>query len=96
MSSTRMNQVEFLLRLSENAQAKGDELTQNQNQIFSNHAKDLRELSAMIEMAKANIDVELQRFARWIPKDENPNPYAKPKELPRVVTGAGNEVKARG
>ena len=92
-NGSRMNQVHFLLQLSENAQARGDELTRNQNDIYSTHARDLVELSRMIEMAKANIDVELERFSRWIPR-ENVNPHAKPKELPRVVTGAGTEVKA--
>lgn len=94
-NGTRMNQVEFLLRLSDNARDKGDELTQNQNSIFSLHAKELVDLSRMIEMAKANIDVELQRFARWIPQEDKPR-IVKPDQLPRVVTGAGHEVKARG
>jgi uncharacterized protein YfdQ (DUF2303 family) len=95
-NGTRMNQVEFLLRLSDNARDKGDELTRNQNSIYTAHARDLVELSRMIEMAKANIDVELERFSRWVTRENESSIYAKPKELPRVVTGAGNEVKARG
>lgn len=94
----RMNQVEFLLRLSDNARDEGDELTQTQNKVFGEHARKLVELSRMIEAAKANIDAELQRFSRWLPREDN-NPHAriaKPDQLPRVVTGAGNEVKARG
>ena len=94
-NGTRMNQVEFLLRLSDNARDKGDELTRTHNSIYSAHAADLLELSRMIEMAKANIDVELKRFAQWIPREENPR-IVKQDQLPRVVTGAGNEVKARG
>ena len=95
MSSTRLSQVEFLLQLSENARARGDELTQNQNNIYTAHARDLVELSRLIELAKGNLDAELQRFARWIPQEDKPR-IVKPDQLPRVVTGAGNEIKARG
>ena len=78
-----MNQVEFLLRLSENAQDKGDELLRERDKVYSVHAKELLELSRMIEAAKANIDNELGRFSRWVPREE---------AAPRLVSPAQSVV----
>jgi hypothetical protein len=89
-----MNQIELLLRLSENAHEEGDELTQSQNKVFGEHARKLVELSRMIDLAKANIDQELQRFSRWLPREENPR-IAKQDQLPRVVAQGAKEVSPR-
>ena len=67
-----MNQVEFLLRLSENARDKGDELLRERDKVYVAHAKELLELSEMIEAAKSNIDQELERFRRWVPRENTP------------------------
>lgn len=82
-----MNQVEFLLRLSENAQDKGDELLRERDKVYVAHAKELLDLSRMIEAAKANIDNELSRFARWVPRDNAPqlvSPHPQ-EQMPRIV-----------
>jgi hypothetical protein len=88
-----MNQIEFLLRLSENAQEEGDTLTEEQDKIFSAHARKLVDLSLMIEAAKRNIDLELERFRRWIPQEKQahllrrplPEQDQKAEQMPRVV-----------
>jgi hypothetical protein len=96
-----MNQIEFLLRLAENAQDEGDHLTKEQDRIFSEHTKKLVELSRMIEAAKRNIDLELERFRRWIPQQEQPQLARRPQSeqqqaIPRVITGAGKPVANSG
>ncbi len=88
-----MNQIEFLLRLSENAQEEGDTLTEEQDKIFSAHARKLVDLSRMIEAAKRNIDLELERFRRWIPEEHQaqllrrplPEVGQKAEQMPKVV-----------
>ena len=88
-----MNQIEFLLRLSENAQEEGDQLTKEQDRIFSEHTRKLVDLSRMIEAAKHNIDLELERFRRWIPRENQaqllrrpqPEQDQKAEQMPRVV-----------
>lgn len=87
MSNGRMNQIEVLLRLSENARDKGDELIRDQSQINTAHAKDLLELSRMIELAKSNIDNELARFQRWLPREQQQPPVER---LPRAVVAGPN------
>ena len=89
-----MNQIEFLLRLSENAQEEGDQLTEEQDKVFSAHARKLVDLSRMIEAAKRNIDLELERFRRWVPQENQaqnllrrplPEQDQKAEQMPRVV-----------
>ena len=88
-----MNQIEFLLRLSENAQEEGDTLTEEQDRVFSAHARKLVDLSRMIEAAKRNIDMELERFRRWIPQDNQAQlakrlqaeQQPRAEQMPRVV-----------
>ena len=95
-----MNQIEFLLRLAENAQDEGDSLTKEQDKIFSAHALKLAELSRMIEAAKRNIDLELERFRRWLPQQDQAQLMRRPQaeqgqraeQMPRVITGAGKPV----
>lgn len=97
-----MNQIEILLHLSENAQDEGDHLTKEQDSLFGGHAKKLVELSRMIELAKRNVDLELERFRRWIPQQDQAQLARRPQaeqqtmpraeQMPRVVTGAGKPV----
>ena len=57
-----MNQVEYLLRLSENAEDKGDEIAKrhhDERQVFVN---ELQGLWAMIEAARQNVWTQLSRF----------------------------------
>lgn len=60
--SVQMNQIEFLLRLSENAQDAGDEIARRHQQERAAHYKELCDLHRMVELAKQNIESELTRF----------------------------------
>ena len=57
-----MNQVEFLLRLSENARDQGDELARRHLAELEVHTKELQELYRMIEAAQQNVWAELSRW----------------------------------
>ena len=57
-----MNQIEFLLRLSENAQDQGDDIAKRHNEERAAHVKSLLELEKMISLARQNIHAELGRF----------------------------------
>jgi hypothetical protein len=57
-----MNQIEFLLRLSENARDKGDDIDQRYEAEKAAHLKELKGLWQMIEAARSNVWAELSRF----------------------------------
>lgn len=57
-----MNQIEFLLRLSENAQDEGEELAKRHNQERDAFVKQLLDLERMIDLARQNVHAELGRW----------------------------------
>jgi hypothetical protein len=57
-----MNQVEFLLRLSENARDEGNVIARRHHDEREAHAKTLSDLYQMIELARQNVYNELVRF----------------------------------
>ena len=57
-----MNQVELLLRLSQNAQETGDDIAKRHHTEREEHVKNLQQLWDMIEMARRNVWTELSRF----------------------------------
>jgi len=57
-----MNQVEFLLRLSENARETGDDIARRHHDERAAHIKTLNELWRMIELARQNVYAEVVRF----------------------------------
>jgi hypothetical protein len=63
-----MNQVEFLLRLAENAQDQGDELALRHTAERAAHTKQLSELYRMLELAMQNLHAEMQRWGVIQPK----------------------------
>jgi len=57
-----MNQVEFLLRLSENDRERGDDIAQRHHDERAAHVKMLQDHWNMIEAARQNVWTELSRF----------------------------------
>jgi len=57
-----MNQVEFLLRLSENDRERGDDIAQRHHDERAAHVKMLQDHWSMIEAARQNVWTELSRF----------------------------------
>ena len=62
--------VELLLMLAETARSEGDQLVVDQNKAYAAHARKLIELSNMIDSARAMVDAERERFARWLPQEQ--------------------------
>lgn len=91
-----MNQVELLLRLSENAQDAGDELAHKHNSERMAHAKELHALYEMIEVARQNIHAEMARWGLAGPKQAQlPETNVAPKlpPAPAFLRGAGEAIK---
>lgn len=91
-----MNQIEFLLRLSENAQDDGDVLAKRQNAERDAHIKALLELKKMNDLAGQNIVNELARWGVDVTK-----PQALPREIGRDVrsiphNSAGGDNRPQG
>lgn len=76
-----MNQIEFLLRLSENAQDQGDDIAKRHNEERAAHVKSLLELEKMISLARQNIHAELGRFGVATAQPQ------QPQQLPRAAQG---------
>ena len=89
-----MNQVEFLLRLSENARDQGDEINRRHHEERERHGKELQDLWRMIELARQNVWAELHRFGQMNePKATAQIPQQG--QIPRAVqTAKGNPVSS--
>jgi hypothetical protein len=92
-----MNQIEFLLRLSENAQDKGDEIATRQQTERAAHVTELLDLQRMATIALRNIEEELARFG--VTKRTTPQPQQLPSKDPNPLAFgkekvAGNQGKA--
>lgn len=80
-----MNQIEFLLRLSENATDEGEELAARQNKEREAFIKGLLDLKRMNDLAGQNIDAELGRWGvkplpqqgQQLPRGQNPEPMSR-------------------
>lgn len=95
-----MNQVEFLLRLSENAQEQGDQLAARHHAERAAHAKEVGELYRMLELAMQNLNAEMHRWgmiqAKSLPVGQKPGgdnasqgrivPRDDQREHPRAVS----------
>lgn len=86
-----MNQVEFLLRLAENAQDEGDELAARHTAERAAHTKNVSELYRMLELAMQNLHAEMQRWGMIQPRAQKPPEQA---QLP-ASAGGGNASQAR-
>lgn len=83
-----MNQIELLLRLSENAVEAGDVIAARHHEERAAHAKELADLYRMIEVARQNVEAEMHRWGYRGPKtpeaqgqiavEKNPNPIPAP------------------
>ena len=102
-----MNQIELLLRLSENAQDQGDELAKRHNLERMTLGKDLVELYRMIELAKENVESEMRRWSLPLPempklKPQPPEqpprqlPNAPKPAVPRFLKPGGNSAAPTG
>lgn len=81
-----MNQIEFLLRLSENAQEEGETLARKQNAEREEFVKQLLDLERMVDLARQNIHAELGRWGIHPAKPVQQQPLKNPGEpMPRIV-----------
>lgn len=92
-----MNQIEFLLRLSENAQDEGEEIAKRHNLEREAFIKQLLDLEKMIDLARQNVHAELGRWGiQGLPKHPAPQQGQLPpnkmrneplpqESMPRVV-----------
>jgi hypothetical protein len=91
-----MNQVELLLRLSENAQDKGEELTRQRDA----YNRELQELWGMIEQARQNVWTLLSRFGglnedqRAAQAETRAQIARTPQQGPRVIRHAEETTDA--
>ena len=74
-----MNQIEFLLRLSENAQDEGEALAKRQNAERDAFIRGLLDLEKMIELARQNVHAELGKWG------VTPQGQLVPDKMPRIV-----------
>ena len=81
----RLTNIEFLLMLSDDVKAQGDELTIEINQRGAAHARRVLELIGMLDKARALLEREKQRFGIYLPQQPHEHPLPR-SELPRVVT----------
>jgi hypothetical protein len=88
-----VNQVEFLLRLAENAQDQGDELAARHNAERAAHTKNVSELYRMLEVAMQNLHAEMLRWGMIQPKAQKLPEKAQP-QLPADASGGGNASQA--
>lgn len=80
-----MNQIEFILRLSENAQDDGERLANKQNAERGEFIKELLDLEKMANLALQNIHAELARWGIHPAKPVQPTIKNQEQPLPRVV-----------
>jgi hypothetical protein len=62
-----LTQAHYLLMLAEDVHQRGDELSEEMNQRGIAHAREVAELSVLIERAKSIIEAERAKWARYIP-----------------------------
>lgn len=98
-----MNQIELLLRLSENAQDKGDEIAGRHHQERAAHAKELTDLHRMIEVARQNVEAEMDRWGYRGPKatalgqvQTNPTQQKDVNLVPKTTPGGNSDIRAVG
>lgn len=83
-----MNQIELLLRLSENAVEAGDVIAARHHEERAAHGKELANLHRMIEIARQNVEAEMQRWGYRGPKTLEPGQLADPKN-PNPIPAPG-------
>lgn len=94
-----MNQIELLLRLSENAQDAGDEIAHRHNEERKKHALELHRLYEMIEAARQNVHAEMARWGLAGPKvSQLPETSVAPKlpPAPGFLKQGGNSATQAG
>jgi hypothetical protein len=90
------DRIEYLLMLARDERAENDALIDKQNEIFAARGLRLLQLLELHEETGRILQEELQRFKRWMPKDQgrrfgpdNPLPPAPTREqyekMPKVV-----------
>jgi hypothetical protein len=84
-----MNQVEFLLRLSENAQEQGNEIENRHRVEREAHARELTELWRLIELARQNIWAEMHRWG--VAQDVLRHQEAQKQQHDRAALPAGQQ-----
>lgn len=92
-----MNQIEFLLRLSEDARDDGNDMARRHHDERDVHGKKLQELWGMIEQARQNVWTELVRFG--IVNEEKAKAqiaHPNPQQGPRAVRQAEEKADANG
>lgn len=87
----RLTNIEFLLMLSDDVKAQGDELTVEINSRGAAHARRVLELIGMLEKARALLERERQRFGIYLQhnierQEFPPAPNQQSPSLPRVVS----------
>lgn len=104
-----MNQVEILLRMSENAVEQGDVIAARHHEERAAHARELASLHQMIEVARQNVEAEMQRWGYRGPKTpdvgqgqipanvakDNPAPQTPGFLLKGGANAAGTRVESR-
>lgn len=80
----RLTNIEFLLMLSDDVKAQGDELTIEINARGLAHARRLLENVKRLEDALAEQKRELQRFSIYLPRQPQ-EALPRTEALPRVV-----------
>ena len=81
----RLTNIEFLLMLSDDVKAQGDELTVEINQRGLAHARLLLENINRLENALAEQKREFQRFSIYMPRQQQEALPRTADALPRVV-----------
>jgi hypothetical protein len=75
-----LTQAHYLLMLAEDISNRGDELSEEMRQKGIVHAREVAELSALIERAREVIEVEKTKWARYAAADLRQN-KSPPNEL---------------
>lgn len=63
-----LTQAHYLLMLAEDARSRGDELSNEWHQKAMAHAKEVHDLSLLIERARELIEREKARFQQYAPQ----------------------------
>jgi hypothetical protein len=65
------DQIAYLLMMARDVRAEGDTLVTEQTKINMAHGSKLEELWEMAEETRRILEHEMQRFARYLPKNIN-------------------------
>ena len=68
----RLTNIEFLLMLSDDVKAQGDDPSAEMHRQGTAHARRVMELIAMLEKARVLLDRERQRFSAYLPREVDP------------------------